>query len=221
MRRNVGFGPCRLEAPMMRGSLISPWIRVPTVSGIQGSIQDVELSVLKSGKFWANQIKLITLILMSFVFGSQALRSRQIFDWDGRVTFRSSCCRALGSGKTDSPWPPLLEEWKYKAEFHLISRFSMHFSLCWEALPGFPASCGAMTASEPALKGRKLYSLCGEANKPKQLSQGRWCDPAEEAGSEARCHIPETLMVSSSFSLAAGFGLISWGGMCCFFSFFL
>lgn len=44
-------------------------------------------SVLKPGKFWTNQVKLITLTLMSFVFRSQVLRSRQTFDWDGRVTF--------------------------------------------------------------------------------------------------------------------------------------
>ena len=70
----MGSEPSRLEAIMVRVSLISTLIRVPTVgfAGDRGDFQDVGLSVQR--KFWANWDKLVTLTLMSFDFGSQALR---------------------------------------------------------------------------------------------------------------------------------------------------
>lgn len=107
----MGFGPSRLEAPMMsfldftldQGT--NCWVfweprgfpRCRTFSTevrkVLGKPDQVDHPDFVVSCLWKS-----------------GLKSRQIFDWDGRVTFRSSCCRTLGSGKTDSPWPPLLEE---------------------------------------------------------------------------------------------------------------
>lgn len=74
---------------------------------------------------------------------------------------------------------------------------------------GFPAGCGAPTVSKSTLKGRKLYSLCGDADEQKHC---RWGDGVTLLRSQVlrlEVPMPKTQLVSSSFNLAAGFGFIS------------
>ena len=80
--------------------------------------------------------------------------------WEGR-SFLSSSCGASGAGGQVPHPPPLLWEGDLGSRVPPASLAPVTCSVCEGLAAGFPAGCGALTRSQPALRGGEGHVCVG------------------------------------------------------------